>query len=269
MHSKALTSLRSFFRPILRFLGMSSSPPSPPEIEFPNYTDVGYWEVALLNCYYSRCSEEGTRNRSRMEALKVISIRRYKERRHVEHEYLIAEILDPDSAQRRYLQFKRSVRDPAHDIVSKKAGWPANTDIRLEVLDCRPSDMILLDLAIAAKVVHDHSDKYQVFKRRCFWYSDVIIGVLHDKFPATVRNRSSSLEVDHARHAEMEEYDKISGTFRRVPIYKRRMSLIEDIGYVFAEYRSDILSKVNFLNASVLYFFWLIITIDLESRRGC
>jgi hypothetical protein len=31
-----------------------------------------------------------------METLKVISIRRYKERRHVEHEYLIAEVSVPD-----------------------------------------------------------------------------------------------------------------------------------------------------------------------------
>ena len=240
-----------------------------------------------------------------MKALKVNSIRRYKERRHVEHEYLIAEILDPgpDSTRLRYLQIERTAQEPqasktqdtttersslhsvstlssqsslgvlkklpAKDIVTTKAGWPTNTDIRLEVLDCRPSDMILLDLAIAAKVVHDHSDRYQVFKRQCFWYSDVIMGVLHNNFPATVRNCSSSLEVDHAQHAEMEEYDRISGTFMRVPIYKRRISTIEDIGNLFAEYKSDILSKVNFLNASVLYFFWLIITTDLESRRGC
>ena len=47
-----------------------------------------------------------------MEALKVNSICRYKERRHVEHEYLIAEISDPDSAQPRYLQIERTVQDP-------------------------------------------------------------------------------------------------------------------------------------------------------------
>jgi hypothetical protein len=65
----------------------------------------------------------------------------------------------------------------------------------IDKLDCRHTQMILLDLAIVAKVVHDHSDKYQLFKRQCFWYSDVIIGVLQENFPR--------IQVDPSLVAEM------------------------------------------------------------------
>jgi hypothetical protein len=97
MHSKALTSLRSFFHPILRFLGMSSTPP--PEVEFPGHAGVEDWEVCLLERYRSD-STKSTKDRSRMKTLKVINIRRYKERKHVEHEYLIVEVSDPDLDQK-------------------------------------------------------------------------------------------------------------------------------------------------------------------------
>jgi hypothetical protein len=88
MQLKALTSLRSFFRPVLRFLGMSSPPP---EVEFPNNHDshgivVDYWKASLLRCYRSEAPEEGPKDRSRMKNLKVESIRRYKEKEHVEHD---------------------------------------------------------------------------------------------------------------------------------------------------------------------------------------
>jgi hypothetical protein len=279
MHSKALTSLRSFFRPILRFLGMSSS--LSPEIEFPSHVVVEDWEIALLQRYQSSGLEEGPRNRSRMENLKVNSIRRYKEKRHVEHEYLIAEILDLDLKQLRYLQIERTAQDPqapntqdtterssprhsvstlssqsslgvmkklpARDIVSTKAGWPiSDIQVAIDILDCHSSEMILLDLAIAAKVVHDHSDKYQLFKRQCFWYADVIMGVLHKNIPGTIHKPSSSEDDE-----EVEIYDYLSGTFMRVPIYSRRISLIEEIGNLFVTRNSNIRFKVNLLNASI------------------
>jgi hypothetical protein len=279
MHSKALTSLRSFFRPILRFLGMSSSPP--PEIEFPNDTVVQYWELALLQLYCSSGLEEGPRNRSRMKNLKVNSIRHYKEKRHVEHEYLIAEISDPDLKELRYLQIERTAQDPqasntqdtterssprhsvstlssqsslgvlknlpARDIVSTKAGLPTG-DTLMDTLNCRDSEMILLDLAIAAKVVHDHSDKYQLLKRQCFWYADVIISILHKNIHGTTRE---SLSPEDEQNAEMERYDHSNGTFKRVPIYIPRLSLIEEIGNIFATYNSQIQSTVNLLNPSI------------------
>jgi hypothetical protein len=274
MHLKALTSLRSFF---LRFLGMSSLPPV--ENEFPGHISVQYWEVALLQRYCSRDLEQSFKNRSRMETLNVITIRRYKERRRVEHEYLIAEVSYPDLGQRRYLQID-AAEDPirnqytterssrhSHNCVATTAGWPIR-DICIDKLDCRHTQMILLDLAIVVKVVNDHSDRYRLFKRQRFWYSDVIIGVLQENFPRMSRIRiDPSLVAEHAQDAEMEVLDDLSGTYMRVPIYHRRMSVIEETHDNFVKYSFHIRSLVNLLN--MVYFFWLIITIDLRCRRGC
>jgi hypothetical protein len=256
---------------------------SPPEIEFPSQTVVEDWEVSLMQRYRSRDLEQSPKDRSRMETLKVIAIRRYKERRHVEHEYLIAEVLDPDLNQLRYLQIERAAEDPlrtqdaterssrhtistlssqsslgvfkklpARDYVSTMAGWPTTSDICIDKLDCRQTQMILLDLAIVAKVVHDHSDKYQLFKRQCFWYSDVIVGVLQENFPRIqVATRDSSLVADHAQGAEMEILDNLSGTYKRVPIYNRRMDLIREIHGLFVTYNFQTRSWVNLLNTGI------------------
>ena len=180
----------------------------PPEIEFPGHVSVEDWEINLLERYRSD-STKGTKDRSRMKNLKVTTIRRYKERKHAEHEYLIAEVSDPDLDRKRYLRIERAGGDPlrardtternsrhtistilsqssllgvlkelpARDRVTSVAAWPTN-DICIDNLICQDAQMILLDLAIVVKVVHDHGDKYQLFKHQCFWYSDVIVGVL-------------------------------------------------------------------------------------------
>jgi hypothetical protein len=280
MHSKALTSFRDFFRPILHFLGMSSSPP--PENEFPGETIVENWEAYLLERYRSRDSEKSPEYRSRMETLKVNAIRRYKEKKHVEHEYLIAQVSDPNWHQPRYLKIERTVEPlrtqdtidrssrqtistlssqsslgvskklPARDRVSTTAGWPSS-DICIDKLDCRDTQMILLDLAIVAKMVHDHSKNYDVFKRQCFWYSDVIVGILQKRFPRVqvATPDSSSLAEEHEQDAEMEVLDSKSGTFKRVPIYNRRMSAIKEIHEKFETYDTHIRSSVNHLNTSI------------------
>lgn len=105
MHLKA-SAFRSFFHPILRFLGMLSHPPS--ELEFPSEIGVEVWEALLRERYCSRDPVKGPKDRSRMETLKVITIRRYKEKRNVEHEYLVAKVLDPDSNNLHYLRFDRT-----------------------------------------------------------------------------------------------------------------------------------------------------------------
>jgi hypothetical protein len=256
---------------------MSSSPP--PENEFPGETIVENWEAYLLERYRSRDSEKSPQYRSRMLLLNVNAIRRFKETRHVEHEYLIAEIYDPDLHQKRYLRIERTVEGsqdttertsssqsistlssqsslgvlkklPARDRVSTTTGWPSpgkNGDICIEKLDCQLSKMTLLDIAIVAKVVHEHSDKYDVFKRQCFWYSDVITGILQQSFPEVkvTTPPSSSLKKEHAPEAEMEVYDTKSGTFRSLQIYNRRKSAIEEIRTIYQEYDSGIKSSVN------------------------
>jgi hypothetical protein len=278
MHSKAPISLRSFFRSILRFFGMSSSPP--PENEFPGETIVENWEAYLLERYHSRDSEKSPKYRLRKDTLKVNAIRRFKETRYVEHEYLIAEIHDPDLGQKRYLRIERTVERsqdttertgssqsistlstqsslgvlkklPARDRVSTTSGWPSlagpgkNGDICIEELDCEPSTMTLLDLAIVAKVVHDHSDMYDVFKRQCFWYSDVITGILQQSFPDVKVTTDSSLENERGPEAKMEIYDNKCGTFKSVQIYHRRRSAIEKIRDTYDVYNTQVKSSVN------------------------
>ena len=112
--------------------------------------------------------------------------------------------------------------------------------------------MILHHLAIVAKVVHDHSEKYHLFKRQCFWYSDVVSGVLEKHFSLSKAKVSdTSLTADHATDAEMEVFDDLSGTYKKVKIYERRMEVIDEIHPVFVAYKKDIESSVNLLNICI------------------
>ena len=282
MHSKT-SILRSFFRPILRFLGMSTPPP--PEFEFPGDSRVEDWESTLRDRYCSSDPEKSPRDRLRMETLKVTNIRRYKEKKHVEHEYLVAEVEDPVFGQPRYLLIERTVDDtlpandttarsprssrsalslssqsslgmiskiPARDHVTKMASWPTG-DILIDNIKCQGSKMILLHLAIAAKVVHDHNEKYHLFKRQCFWYTDVISGVLEKEFSLSKAKVSdTSLTADHAPDAEMERFDSLSGTYKKVKFYQRRIEVIDEIHAVFEAYRKNIETSVNLLNIGIL-----------------
>ena len=112
--------------------------------------------------------------------------------------------------------------------------------------------MILHHLAIVAKVVHDHSEKYHLFKRQCFWYSDVVSGVLEKHFSLSkVKVSDTSLTADHATDAEMEIFDSLRGTCNRVKIYQRRMDLIDEIHALFVARKKDIESSVNLLNICI------------------
>ena len=276
MHSKTSTSLRRLFRPILRFLGMSSTPPS--EVEFPGDTLIEDWVVLMRDCYCSLDPENSPNRRSRMDTLKVTAIRRYKVKKHAEHEYIVAKVSDPDLGQSHYLKIERNANNPternscqnvtplssqsslsslaslgvlkkplAHDHVSKMANWPTE-DICIDDIKCQDSQMILLDLAIAAKVVHDHSEIYELFKRQCFWYSDVVVAVLEMQFPKIrIVERDPSLIAVHSEEGETEVFDHLSGTYKSVLIYTRRTSLVEEIHNNFVAYRLDLRTLVNLL----------------------
>jgi hypothetical protein len=266
MHLMALSSLRTFFRPILRLLGMSSPPP--PDVEFPVEISVVDWLNFLLDRYCSQDPKKSPMDRSRMKSLKVTTICRYKEKMYGEHEYLIAEVSVPDLDRPRYLRIERTIKDPlppisttsfqssvvalkefpACDDIKTMEAWPTS-DICIDHMNCKNTSIILLDLAIVAKLVRDHSDKYQLFKRQCFWYSDVIVAVLQNSFSGIqVVRRNSSVEADHAPNAEMEIFDRLSGTFKTVPFYQRRKSVIKEIGETFSSYRPQVYSSVYFLN---------------------
>jgi hypothetical protein len=109
---KSLNLLETFFHPILCFLGMATTPPI--ETEFPGFNSILDWEIALLVRYRSRDPELSARERSRMHTLKVATIRRFKERKRAEHEYLVAKVYDPDLGQNRYLRIQRYVCDLPH-----------------------------------------------------------------------------------------------------------------------------------------------------------
>ena len=209
MHKKALP-WRGIFYPILLSLGMIKKPPVEVEFPGPSLTGVPEWENALLARYRSRDPESSPSDRSRMYSLKVTSIRRYKEKARAEHEYLVSEVHDPGLGRKRYLRIERYLSDdfphaqddttrhsfpttssqssivsrefPAVDYVKTIAAWPTS-DICIHRLTCEDSQMILLDLAIVARVVHEYSAQYQALKHQCFWYSAMIASVLRKSFP--------------------------------------------------------------------------------------
>ena len=167
------------------------------------------WEYGVRTSYTSRDPVRSPNNRSRMRNYKVIKIRRYKAKRHGNHEYLVAKVSDPYLDQPRYLRIERvlepeEARDlpptndntgrsshpitprssqsslspspsqsslgpfeppkklPARSYVRPLAKWPTG-DSLTHKLNCKDSQMILLDLVLVAKVVLDHSGKYGLF----------------------------------------------------------------------------------------------------------
>ena len=259
---------------------MTTTPPT--EAEFPGVSGVLEWENALLARYRSRDPESSPIERSRMHTLKVANIRRFKEKNNAEHEYLVAEVYDPDLGRNRYLRIERSVdadfphtqdditrrilpttssqsslvfkRSSAVDYVKAIAAWPTD-DICIDDLTCQDSQMIVLDLAIVAKVVHDHSADYQILTRQCFWFSAVIVSVLRKSFPQIkASSGASSLKADNGQDLAMEVFDKKGGTFKRIQIYSERPEVIMEIYDLFEIYKDRIYSSVNILNTGYNLF---------------
>jgi hypothetical protein len=116
---------------------------------------------------------------------------------------------------------------PAVDYVKAIAAWPTG-DICIEILTCQDSPMILLDLSIVAKVVHEHNAEYQALPHQCFWYSAMIVSVLRKSFPQIKARKG--------------------GTYRSIPIYSERPEAITEIYNLFETYKAGISSSVNLLN---------------------
>ena len=275
MHSKALVPLRDFFHPILCFLGMATPPPI--ETEFPERVSVLDWENMLMACYRSRCPLSSTPQRSRMKTLKVVTIRRFK-KKNTEHEYVVAKVYDPNLGRSRYLRIGdltpnrcyccRTFIPVRHHIratssqpsvvlenglrhVRTIAAWPTG-DICIEIAKCRDSQMIVLDLAIVAKLVFKQSPEYQASTRQCFSYSAMIISVLRKSFPQIkVSNNASWLKAGHGR--KMEVSDKKGGTYRCIPSYSEQPEVITGIYNLFETHKADIYSSVNHLNTGYIF----------------
>ncbi|KAF8809953.1 hypothetical protein BYT27DRAFT_7187278 [Phlegmacium glaucopus] len=264
----SLGSLRSFLRPLLRILRMSASLEY--TAEFPSNFGAEDWERTLIDFYCSNHAKRG-----RMNSVNITKLRRYKSGKGLEHEYLVAEIKGPDLSESRYLQIERSARDPdpkksnsnkgslrsittltsqsslalsktlpADDHVKTIEAWPS--DKCIYGLDCSNASATLLDLAIVAKLVHDNSREYRLFKRQCFWYSDVIVTVLERSFhEMKVQNRSQSVLNDHSESAAMEMYDELRGTFKSIPIYTPRNEIINKIQETFEKRKPEVYSLIS------------------------
>jgi hypothetical protein len=280
MTADAFASFRRFLHPLLCLLGMSQ--PLGYNDEFPENRIVQDWERSLLERYH-----DNVQYRARLKSCRITRIRRYKKAKGLEHEYLIAEVLDPVSGSTRYLQVERTAADPdtrtavqdgqddarsnlstqsslasskqlaADDHVTTRMNWPSGKENKcIEKFDCESGGLVLLDLVIVAKSVHDHSDRYRLFKRQCFWYSDMIAAVLR-QVSNNVQDYFSveSVELDHSEEAEVEMFEASSGTFRSIRIYTQRKSMIDDVYEQFEPRKRELLSTVcldSLLNNVVL-----------------
>lgn len=200
-----------------------------------------------------------------MKTLGVKTICHFKEKGDAEHEYLVAEVYDPNLGRNRYLRIGRFVGDnflhnhdtscrsisttssnsslvlkkfPATDYVEAVAAWPTS-DICIVNLSCRDSQMIVLDLAIIAKVVHDYGKEYQALTRQCYWYSGVIVSVLQKSF---------SLKPGHGQDLATQFSYKKGGTYKSIPIYSEQRDMIAKICSLFETYKDEIYSSVNLLS---------------------
>jgi hypothetical protein len=272
-----------------RILGMSAKPENTEE--FPNRVSVEDWSRSLVNKYTSRDPELGPIHRARMQELHVVKIRRYKERKSPGHEYLVAEIAVPESGNR-YLRLDRFAEDgpPAEsrrankevfyavsgssqsslalssslaalDDVETISGWPY--DPCIDKLDCGnlSEPIIVLDLALAAELVHNDSDRYHIFRRQCFWYADTISAVLETCFPEIkIECHPPAVEGHHTENGKDEIYDENSGKFMQIPFHKRQQDVVDEIVWVFRQRKNSIIASVCFM---VLYYvFCLTIAID-------
>jgi hypothetical protein len=263
----ALASLRRFLHPLLFILGMTT--PLPHSEEFPVFMSIDDWDRFLQNPYCSRDPRVGPVHRARMKSLRITRIRRYKDWRSIEYEFLVAEVSVPGLQHPRYLRIERCSEDPPaekgslHSFVKTMEIWPS-VDKCIHNLNCTNSSIILLDLAIVAKLIYDHSEHYRLFKRQSFWYSDMIVAVLQREFPEIqLISRSKSVKRDHSQDAHLDQFDEESGTYKKIPIYSRRMSMIEEIHEGFKPYKDRLYSSVRLLIDSIHLFTY--VAVDLKS----
>ena len=266
--------LQKLFLPVLRILGMSVPPNTD---EFPQNVSVVDWGRVLVERYTSS-NLKSPENSARMRRLQVLRIHQYKELESPGHEYLVAEIAVPES-ERRYLLLERSARDSvpaessgankevfhpisngsqsslaissnlaAMDDVRTITGWPIDSCI--DKVDCEnlPEPITLLDLAIAAELVHNNSDKYEVISRQCFWYADTVSAVLETYFPnVKIQYRpklSLSADVNHTENEEDGIHEENSGKFMQISFHKRQQGDVDQIVGVFRERKSTITDSV-------------------------
>jgi hypothetical protein len=293
--------LQSLLSPLLRILGMSD-PALDLCIELPHNNLVPAWEHSVINAYTSADPDQGPTSRARMQNLKVLELRRYKETSTtMEHEYLVAKIARPSSSHT-FLRIDRSggeadvitlysqrkddanseltVLQSSNDAASSRQSfqsksmsissllsmgkldatdavctvhsWPTCDSLTEKVVCKNQCSLILLDLVLLAKVVHDYSDKYRLLRRQCYWYADMIMRVLQASFSDVTSNRDLSLKQHDDEHWEVEEYDEMSGTWKSIRIHETRKGMVNDIKHAFERRRLHVRKLVRVTQQSLL-----------------
>ena len=243
--------------------------PPPVDAEFPGDMSVLDWEGVLLARYQCRCPISSPPRRSRMHNLKIATIRRFKVK-NAEHEYVVAKVYDSNLGRNRYLRIgdlppnrcycchnqDDTIPTSGLHLVKTTTAWPIG-DICIEIVNCQDSQMILLDLAIVARVVQYMELEHQASTRQCFSFSAMIISILQKTFPQIkVSNNTSWLKADHGR--EMEVSDKKGGAYRRIPSYSEQPEVFTEIYNVFETHNAEIYSSVNHLNTGYIFADYLL-----------
>jgi len=263
--------LNPLLHPFLRIFGMTL--PTKGTEEFPHDCSIEAWEYSVIRLVTSTDAKQGTEARYRMGRFKISELRRYKETSFMEHEYLIAEIAPNSSYLRieRYVretdangnidpeQGEVPLQKDSHFLVQssplisslqKSSAWsgvPADDMVSTPSLSKWPSDdkMIermrfggsssptLLDLVLAAKVVHDHSSEYRLFDRQCYWYADMVIRTIESVFPQARLDESPKQDEDE----EAKVYDAIAGKWQYIQIYQTKQKWVAQTKDSFEEKR--------------------------------
>ncbi|KAF8518129.1 hypothetical protein BU17DRAFT_66567 [Hysterangium stoloniferum] len=133
----------------------------------------------------------------------------------------------------------------ADDRVFTVSGWPKGDTI-LERVNVKKNKITLHDLAIAAWVMRASNDDYQLLKKQCYWYSDMVIRVFEKEFSLNVDRSGSSVEQMSA-----------GGTWAGIPVYKVKEERVEVVAAKFREERD----RINNME-----FVWRLITGDRSGK---
>ncbi|KAF8518853.1 hypothetical protein BU17DRAFT_66246 [Hysterangium stoloniferum] len=111
---------------------------------------------------------------------------------------------------------------PATDEVSTVGGWP-NHDRVLEIAQLRHATITLL--AVVVWVVCNNGDQYQLLKKQCYWYSDIVMRVFENTYGFDV-NRTK-------------KYNK-GRTWLGVPLYKEKKKHVAVVAVRFRKERERV-----------------------------
>ena len=237
--------------------------------ELPDYEKpVTAWERSLRDW--------GEKNPARMDQVRVLTLFHGKQACNPEHEYLVIEVFHP-SYKSRYLTIERyrgtlinkgnstssqsslpasstsSKTHEAIDCVQLCTGAPPAEEV-IRKVSVRKCDIRLVDVAIAARVVHDFKDQYKVFKTQCFWFCDMVFSCLHGFFNMNATDGWKG-ELTHIGDSEdqigekwqVEVFSKKGGTWRSIYIHRAKPEKIDKVIEAYKAAREKFRQEVQFL----------------------